>query len=527
MNSILKDFNNIGSESSLIVLPISRLEISKKIRLGRFILYPKANADIDELLSNVYAPDLEENKNLFKSTTLIAFEKRIHSNRPFSVISSKDSLITTLSSAIEEAEKVIDIIRFYYCNYNNPYSLPSKASQLDDGRSAILIYSNQIKMGGIEVGQFLPYKNTLGDGLFLDDTKLITECNLFKSSIGEVGHIAEHALSLNTSILEAHNQTSKFTNAMTLLEYLAYPDYYKKFEDVKKEISIHVANNKSEYHNLLARFYELTSKEGHAYRTKIIHLGQRIETILNNDALQIEILLDEIQSYCCCVIDDLIKRCEREWKHLKEWRKSKHEGILKDNNAAKIKDKWSRTAIFIDGNFLKNKIKENREFFKRNNEIYFGYFVYKLAVNLKIKEADRIVPIFIVYDIESKNITGLNPNYLPDLDSKSVKFPELGDFDIHALEVPNPQNIAPGIETCINPLIKNCNRFFEGGDFRNIIVCADREEYSGFINNLLLRNVNVKLIRSHNYETNMPVEIQYFNIDYLVGLSLGLSVEEL
>ena len=527
MNSIWQDFTNIGSQSSLVILPISRLEISKKIKLGRFLLYPKANANIDELLSNVFAPDLEENKRLLKETTLIAFEMQIYSDRPFSVIVSKESMVTTLSLAIEEAEKVINLIRFYYCSYNNPYSLPSKVSQLDDGRSAILIYSNELKMGGILVQQFFPYKNILGSGLFLDDTKLITECNLFTSPLGEVGHIAEHALSLNTLILEAHNQTSKFTNAMTLLEYLAYPDCYKKFEDVKKEICVHVANNKLEYHKFLNRFHELTSKEGYAYRTKIIHLGQTIEMILNNDAQKIEILLDEIQRYCCHVIDDIVKKCAEQWKQIEEWRKTKREKILKDNSVTKSQDEWSRTAIFIDGNFLKNKIEENQDFYKRNNEIKFGYFVYKLAINLRIIEPGRIVPIFIVYDTESKIITGINPNYLPELDSKNLNLPELGDFDIHTIAVHRTQDITLKIETCINLLTKNCNRFFEGGDFRTIIACADREEYIEFINNLRLRNVNAKLIRSHNYETNMPRNIEYFNIDYLVGLSLGLSLEEL
>jgi hypothetical protein len=309
MNSIKKDFKNLGKESSLVILPVSRLEISEKVKLGKFVLYPRATTDIDELLSNVYEPELETKKELFRNATLIAFEKR-HSFSNLFYFHLDRSLILECS---EEAEKIIDIIRFYYCSYNNPYSLSNKASQIDDGRSGLLLYSSSTNLGRITIQPIFSYKHTLGNGLFIVDVNWLANCNLFKSPLNQVGHIVEHALSLNTSILEANNQTTKFTNIMTLIEYLAYPDCYKTFKDVKKEIAVHIAQNNSDYQKLLERFYELTSKDGYAYRTKIIHQGERIENILN-DPVKLEILFDELQYYTSYLIKDLIERCDKSGK---------------------------------------------------------------------------------------------------------------------------------------------------------------------------------------------------------------------
>jgi hypothetical protein len=125
-------------------------------------------------------------------------------------------------------------------------------------------------------------------------------------------------------------------------------------------------------------------------------------------------------------------------------------------------------------------------------------------------------------------LSNVNPNYFSDLDSKTARFDDLGDFDIHTIEAFKSQDTCNAIKIFIDRLTKKYNRFFEpSGDFTNIIICADSEEYTDYINQLFSRNINIKLIRSNNYETQMPTNIQYFNIDYLVGLSLGLSTDEL
>ena len=61
---------------------------------------------------------------------------------------------------------------------------------------------------------------------------------------GEFGHIVQHALSLYTQLIESNSNTSKFIQALALLEYLADPRDYVKFEKVKKVIARYVARER-------------------------------------------------------------------------------------------------------------------------------------------------------------------------------------------------------------------------------------------------------------------------------------------
>ena len=58
------------------------------------------------------------------------------------------------------------------------------------------------------------------------------------------GHIVQHALSLYTQLIEFNSNTSKFIQALALLEYLADPRDYVKFEKVKKVIARYVARER-------------------------------------------------------------------------------------------------------------------------------------------------------------------------------------------------------------------------------------------------------------------------------------------
>jgi hypothetical protein len=55
-------------------------------------------------------------------------------------------------------------------------------------------------------------------------------------------------------------QNRKFIQALTLLEFLADPRDYRKFEDVKKIVARYVATTREEYARILERFLELTGK---------------------------------------------------------------------------------------------------------------------------------------------------------------------------------------------------------------------------------------------------------------------------
>jgi hypothetical protein len=76
-------------------------------------------------------------------------------------------------------------------------------------------------------------------------------------------------------------QNRKFVQALTLLEFLADPRDYRKFEDVKKIVARYVATTREEYARILERFLELTGKKDPTtqlfigYHTRIIHIGER------------------------------------------------------------------------------------------------------------------------------------------------------------------------------------------------------------------------------------------------------------
>jgi len=55
-------------------------------------------------------------------------------------------------------------------------------------------------------------------------------------------------------------QNRKFIQALTLLEFLADPRDYRKFEDVKKIVARYVATTREEYARILEQFLELTGK---------------------------------------------------------------------------------------------------------------------------------------------------------------------------------------------------------------------------------------------------------------------------
>ena len=128
---------------------------------------------------------------------------------------------------------------------------------------------------------------------------------------GEVGHIVRHALSLYSGLLEANSATSKFIQALLLLEYLADPDNYQKFKEVKKIVARYVASGPKEYERVLARFEELTHKEDPnskmevGFRTRIVHLGDRLENLVpESDDRQR--LFEELDGYIRPIIDHMI-----------------------------------------------------------------------------------------------------------------------------------------------------------------------------------------------------------------------------
>jgi type IV secretory pathway ATPase VirB11/archaellum biosynthesis ATPase len=99
---------------------------------------------------------------------------------------------------------------------------------------------------------------------------------------------------------------------MALLEFLAEPYEYLETKKVKAIIAGYVAQTQIQYDHLLERFRELTGKKDPTtkrqvgYRTRVVHIGERLDTIVP-DPTSRRALFEELDSYIRIVIDHMVK----------------------------------------------------------------------------------------------------------------------------------------------------------------------------------------------------------------------------
>jgi hypothetical protein len=322
--NLLKDFAlTLGPESHLVLMPIYRLMVSEPIRFqSKSIIYPHRIPKLDELnlvLSDKVSKSLTAfqssatfvDKQTLLDTPTIAFtygfdwDDLWHSNRH-----GQMEYLRRFSQIADM--KCLNWIRYRLCRIGVPDTLPSRAGQIKKETmfSAALVFNAFRGEGGIIAGDAFGSAFTKGLGLPIDEEKLLY--NDFPDQDGEVGIIALYALDLYATILQAEYPTAQFTQLMGLLEFLADPTDYTKAEDVGKIIGRYVATNAAEYAKFKARYHDLSGKqdpntrEYTGYRTRIVHMGQRLEDIL--PAGPRNELLQELDTYVRTVIDHMIER---------------------------------------------------------------------------------------------------------------------------------------------------------------------------------------------------------------------------
>jgi hypothetical protein len=219
-------------------------------------------------------------------------------------------LLRSLSAHVDRS--CLDFIRYSLCQLGLQDTLPARAGQLDSNpmMSGVILYNHALRESRVIGGAAFHRMTTRGIGLVLDQLEL----DHFPGD-GEVGKIVQHALTLFTAMLEASDETAMFMQALGLLEFLAYPDEYRKFEDVKKVIARYVARDASEYQKLMDRFFELTGKKDAntgkiiGFRTQVVHMGERIERLVPRPSNR-RALLRELQLYIGKVIDHMVAHSE-------------------------------------------------------------------------------------------------------------------------------------------------------------------------------------------------------------------------
>ncbi|HKS81550.1 MAG TPA: hypothetical protein VJR23_08580 [Candidatus Acidoferrales bacterium] len=207
--------------------------------------------------------------------------------------------------------KCLNWIRYRLCEIGLPDALPSRAGQIkaDSMMSAVIVYNAFRREGGVIAGDAFSSVVTKGLGLPLSEEEL--PYNEFPDQEGEVGNLVLHALDLYSTILQAEYPTTQFIQLMALLEFLADPTDYTPSNKVAKTIGRYVAKNSTEYENFKSRYCELSGKKDSntgahiGYRTRIVHMGERLERILPSGPRQS--LLKELDGYVRTVIDHMIE----------------------------------------------------------------------------------------------------------------------------------------------------------------------------------------------------------------------------
>lgn len=322
--NLLREFaTKLGPDAHLIVMPVNRLMFSEPIEFQSGAkIYPKGiaklaplklemNKEVSESLSFYQSSTTFVDKETFSQTPTIAFTYEFDWDGLWHGSHKSHMEFIRVFSQIADT-KCLNWIRYKFCPIDIPDILPSRAGQVkkDPMMSAALLYNAFRREGGIIGGDAFNSVITRGLGLPLNEDDL--SYNDFPDLEGEVGNIALHALDLYSSVLQAEYPTTKFTQLMALLEFLADPTDYTKSHDVGKIIGRYVAANAVEYEQFKTRYYELSGKKDDAtgayigYRTRIVHMGIRLESILA--AGPRNQLLKELDGYVRTVIDHMLER---------------------------------------------------------------------------------------------------------------------------------------------------------------------------------------------------------------------------
>lgn len=225
----------------------------------------------------------------------------------------------------EEVDKVcLNFLRYYSCKLEKHHAIPARAGQTksDPAMSICLVYDPAKKASRIYGGAAFPFAFTGGIGVWLRQP----EWQRFPGD-GEVGKIVYHALTLYATMLEASSDTIRFVQALSLLEFLAFPTDYKKMEEVKKVIARYVSSDQTAYDRVLERFKELTGKKDPTtgveigLRTRVVHIGDRIESLIPSPDSRRE-LFAELDGYIRPVIDHMIQNSELGFDEYSQLRKT-------------------------------------------------------------------------------------------------------------------------------------------------------------------------------------------------------------
>lgn len=203
-------------------------------------------------------------------------------------------------------------MRLHFCRLDLPDTLPGQVGSWETALPCLgaLLYTRPDNESYLVAGAGSTSAVVAGVGLELNGPP---PSPLIEPSPGQVSAVLVHALSLWSDALGAANETAKFIRTMTLLEYLANPDQYSRWQDAKGNIACHCVGSTSDYHQLMLRLKELASHKidgiEQGIRTLVVHHGRLLHQIIPN-AMARRALFRELQGYVGSVLDDMISNTD-------------------------------------------------------------------------------------------------------------------------------------------------------------------------------------------------------------------------
>lgn len=312
----------IARGSHVALLPISRLVTDKSIFFPHGVMiYPQGRLDLNEInlcesnneLSDVQTIASGVDLDSYKSNAIIVLPINCDWNSILGCSHKKHlELIRTISEMIDRL--CLDMVRFHQCKLTDipDEGLPNSAGQI--GFGSMMSSAMILKHGGRDAklvsGAVFSHSITRGVGLFAKQL----EWDCYPEN-GEVGRIAYRAISQYSQVLKTESASSRFIQAISLLEFLASPYDYEKFKKVKTIISRYVAQGPEERKKVLDRFEYYSGKkdpdtnEQIGLRTNIVHIGARLEELVHSRIERKEIF-DDLDLCIRTVIRHMIRNSE-------------------------------------------------------------------------------------------------------------------------------------------------------------------------------------------------------------------------
>lgn len=319
----------------LVLMPLSQVFCDRSVHYPYGITYyPPGTAKLDGF--NVVENDPDSESPSIRSSAAAGASMESFQEHGLLVFPATfdASLIETAGHEVqvelirrlsEEIDKIcLNFVRYYSCSLDRCHAIPARAGQLasDPAMSICLVFDPERRQSKMYGGAAFSVAFTGGIGIWLKQP----EWQHFPA-YGEVGNVVYQALALYAAMLEAGSDTHRYIQALSLLEFLAFPNDYKSFPKVKKVISRYVARDQNEYDQLLERFRELTGKKDEetgiekGYRTRVVHIGDRIESMIPDPESRKD-LFAELDGYIRPVIDHMISHSEMNFDEYVEIRKT-------------------------------------------------------------------------------------------------------------------------------------------------------------------------------------------------------------